>query len=637
MFDDSMHKDFKRLINVQHPELLRIDGLGGKCDLNLFSKEFFGGDKDPTSDHTSDPNSNVGKRDILTFHTEKSKGKSKLQSYYDLWCKLGEDIRDEVIAMQIQGDIYIHDMHGIADKKPYCFNFSTYDILLNGLDMVESIKSGPPKSLMSFKHQVEQFLIIAGNSIVGASGIADFLLCVSYYVDRMLQNGYKDHHIQLADEKSCWTYTKESLAAFVYTVNQPSRGDQSCFTNVSIYDMPSLEELKGIYTFLKPDTAMKVQKLYMEVMSEELNRTPITFPVTSACITTDDNRNIRDEETLEVVAKYNNKHGWINYFTSKSTVLSSCCRLKSDTESEYFNSFGAGSMKIGSIGVVTINLPRLIHENEFGYVEDLRKLVSVAATINHIKRELIQEAIVGGFHPLYTLGYMDIRKQYSTVGIIGVNEAVKLLGHEVTSDEGVHIVTVILEVINEENRKQAELHGTPHNCEQVPAENASHKLASKDLILYKEYLADSQIYSNQFIPLTEDVDMITRMRVQGTFDKHLTGGAIAHINVDGRIEVADEVALVKEAAKMGVVYWARNAKLALCSSGHFEPTMGRETKCTKCGGAITKHFTRVVGFLTPVDNWHSKRRNLDYPHRKFYGGIKNEHCEDAVQPTAPST
>ena len=486
--------------------------------------------------------------------------------------------------------------------------------------MIKKIKSIAPKHLYSFKSQVEQFTIIAANSTLGATGLADFLIVFSWYVDKIM-NTHGDAGFTFYDDPyDIDKYVSETLTSFIYTVNQPSRGNQSCFINISVYDDSFLNDLVGDYLF--PDgttpnvqTVKYVQEMYLEIMNKEMSRTPITFPITTACFNVE-NGEIKDEQFAKDIAHHNKKYGFINVFYGETSTLSSCCRLRSDKNSEYFNSFGAGSSKIGSLGVVTINLPRLAEKYSGKiFVEHLKALVNDCARINNVKRKLVQEVIDNGYHPLYTLGFIDINRQYSTVGINGFNECIEILGYDILTKDGTDIGLSIIDTINTENEKCQTQYKVPHNCEQIPGESASVKLAKKDRLL--GFNDKYNIYSNQFIPLTTNADMLDRIKLQGIFDKHFSGGAICHINIE--IEIKNEediVALIKTCAKMNVVYWSINYTLQECENGHM--VAGKAKTCNICGGEIINEYTKVVGFLTNVKNWNETRRTEDYPNRIWY-------------------
>ena len=628
----SFDQDFDDLwmhLKSKYPErLFDIDGLGKQLDMMNFTNEFFSEDTTCVADVSIDANANVDDKTVISYNHELPKPFMKLNSYYMLWKEIkrlyDRVTADEVIEKQVAGDIYINDVHGIASAMPYCFNYSTYDIMTKGLPMIKKIKSIKPKYLYSFKSQVEQFTIIAANSTLGATGLADFLLVMSYYVDKMLQTK-SDAHFNFATEEDCWRYVEENLRSFIYTINQPTRANQSCFTNLSIYDDYFLEDLKKSYIFedgclLNIETVRKMQEMFLRIMCDELHRTPITFPVLTACFSIDEENNIKDENFAKMIARYNKEFGNINIYCGSSSTLSSCCRLRSDRNNEYFNSFGAGSTKIGSLGVCTINLPRLAFKNKYNidrFIEDLKDMVKICSQVNNAKRKIVERRI-GEHHPLYKLGFMDITKQYSTVGINGFNEAIEILGENILEEKGQELGVKIIDTINAENEKYAKQYNSPHNCEQIPGESVSVKLAAKDKLL--KYNKEYEIYSNQFIPLTTNADMLDRIKLQGIFDKKFTGGAICHINVETEIEDEEKIVdLIKYCAKQGVVYWAINYNLQECEDNHL--TVGRNENCSICGKPIINTYTRVVGFLTNTKNWNPVRRKIDYPNRVFYKGV----------------
>ena len=504
-----------------------------------------------------------------------------------------------------------------------CFNYTTYDIMTKGLPMVKKVKSLPPKYLYSFKSQLEQFTVIASNSTLGATGLADMLVVMSYYMKNILENK-ADANFHFATEEDCWKYLKENLVSFIYTINQPMRANQSPFTNVSVYDKYFLEKLAGDYIFpdgSSPDIEViqKIQDIYLDIMNEELRRTPLTFPVTTACFSIDEDKNIKDEEFLRNIAEKNKEFGFINIYCGDSSTLSSCCRLRSEQKSEYFNSFGSGSSKIGSLGVVSINFPRLAikYQDKEEFLRQLEEMVVICAKINNAKRKIVNKRILNGNAPLYTLGYMDLSKQYSTCGVNGFNECIEILGENILEEDGQKLALEILDTINGTNAKMQKQYDAPHNCEQVPGENMSIKMASKDKLM--GYQDKYDIYSNQFIPLITNADLLDRIKLQGLFDSHFSGGAICHLNVDSPIEKTEDIMdLIRTAAKMGVVYHAINYVLSECEDGHM--TVSNDDVCTICGKNIVNKYTRVVGFLTNVKNWHKVRREQDFPNRQFYEG-----------------
>lgn len=698
----------------------------------------------------------------------------------------GLETANKIIEHQLCGDIYINDFHGVGGGFSYCYNYSTYDIMTKGLPMIKKIKSEPPKYLFAFKSQLEQFTIIAANSTLGATGLADTLVVMSYYVKNCL-NTLRDAHFKFDSEEDVWAYVKETIISLIYTLNQPMRGNQSCFTNISVYDNYFLDKLCNDYIFpdgTNPDKEIvkKLQEVFLDSMNEILSRTPCTFPVTTACFSVDEDHNIKDEDFLHFIAEKNSAYGFINIYAGDSSTLSSCCfdgdteviyrstmkcwpdealkgtikecydlyndkyvfllnngkwvkgkpvklnavkmykiilengyditltynhinatnhgdiatenlttddklvldvrscnmfgidagvphyengrlyigikdikplevynkeyvycfemedennpyfmlangilthncRLRSETKSEYFNSFGSGSSKIGSLGVCTINLPRLSikHPDDNDFFNALEEMVDICGKVNNAKRHIVKKRIKSGNEPLYDLGFMDINTQYSSVGTIGYAEMLSYRGLDILTDEGVEFMLKAIEVINTTNDKLQKKYNAPHNSEAIPGESVAIKLTVKDHIL--GYQDDCDLYSNQFIPLIVNADMLDRIRLQGIFDSKFSGGAIMHLNIDTKIENPDDLAtLIKFTAKNKVIYFAINYVLSKCENEHMSVT--KDGICPICGAKITDEYTRVVGFLTNTKNWPKTRREIDYPNRTFYKNIK---------------
>lgn len=709
-YDDKFDDLWMHLNSKYTDKLFDLDGVGDQLDMSKFSKKFFA--SKVTADSSVDANANVDDVSVITYNTELPKPFFKVNSYYVLWKQLRKQygllMANKIIEMQLVGDIYIHDFHGISGGFAYCFNYSTYDIMVKGLPMVKKIKSIPPKYLYAFKSQLEQFTVVASNSTLGATGLADIFIVMSYYVDKMLKTG-RDAHFELLGidlvmsldvdqrdlfreginlahntvmdtatkeqwdiyneygfdseeffnaltgeqidtydtirekvigqliktfskrqqflfERNIYKYVKENIVSFIYTINQPMRANQSPFTNVSIYDDYFLQSMIDDYIF--PDgscmnikTVKKIQSLYLDIMNKELERTPITFPITTANFSKADDGSIQDKEFKKFIARKNLKFGFINLYFGNTSTLSSCCRLRSDKSMEYFNSFGSGSSKIGSLGVCSIGFPRLAYksiktEDKFDtFFGLLRDHIEVCAAVNNAKRHIVKKRMENGNLPLYTHGFAELSKQYSTVGVNGLNECVEIMGLDILTAEGQEFVLEILKVINEENSKYMDLYKAPHNCEQVPGENMSIKMASKDKVL--RYQDTYNIYSNQFIPLTTQADMLDRVKLQGLFDKHFSGGAICHLNVEQEItEVEYMEDLFEMCCQMGVVYTAVNYNLQECEDGHM--TVGKSGICNICGKRVINNYTRIVGFLVSTKNWHKVRREEDYPFRQWY-------------------
>lgn len=639
----SYKKEFKDLMlgleKKYGADLIEENGIGSQLDISKSSKKFF--KAFTTADVSVDANANVTDKSIISHKIETAKPFHLINSYYRLWKEVKKietkEKADWIVESQIKGRMYINDFTGFSSAMAYCFNYSTYDTATMGIPSVFDGRGGsePPKNLMSFLGQIELFSLIAGNSTLGATGLADLLIVIAIYMDKMLQNK-EDAHVPMVDDNACWQYMESMLTGFIYRLNQPYRGSQSLFSNVSVYDKNFIDGmLEGdAYSIIiddvkysaKKEIVQKVQEIYLDIMNREMARKPITFPVTTACFSIDENNEIQDDDFLKFISEKNLKFGFINIYAGKSSTLSSCCRLRSERDNgEYFNSFGSGSTKIGSLGVATGNLPQLAtickeSENPSDeFLHRVKDLVLDCQLVNQAKRNIIKRTIKAGSQPLYSLGYMELKRQYSTFGVIGLYEALEILGYDIMTKEGQEYVLSILNVVNTTNKELQDKYKAPQNCEQIPGENVSVKLAKKDRAL--GYNDKYTLYSNQFIPLIKRVNMFDRIAIQALFDKYFSGGAICHLNVNQEItDVNTMQNLIHASVKEGVVYFAVNFVLQECENKHM--FVGNVDTCPHCGGKIIGTFTRVVGFLTKVDNWIPERREVDFPNRQFYGKVE---------------
>ena len=629
--------DFINRMRATYGEaIMELTGIGiRQLDVNGFSKRFFN-DAKVASDISVDANANVTQKTGVTYDYEMPKALQTMNGLYMLWKQLctnvGRKRAERLIERHISGDYYINDSSGL--QKAYCFNFSTYDIALMGLkDIVKTPVVTPPKSLNTFIKQLEQFIVPASNSIMGATGIGDALIVASLYIQKILDTGY-DHKCYVGkDALTVGTYVKEQLATLIYSLNWQYRGAQSAFTNISIYDHKFLNNLCPEYELFgyvaDPKIVYWVQEMYLEVFNNEFARNPLAYPVLTVCISVDDDKKEPlDMEFVKMVAEKNLAYCFMNFFTGPPSALSSCCRLRSDTGNPYINSFGggAGGAKIGSVGVVTCNIPRLAMravketliptqtlDRFFGLVEEA---FWDTANVNHARRCLVDKRVELGALPINSAGFTSTKSQFSTFGFTGLNEAVRVLGHSVLDEEGQKIVDEFIDVVNRCIVEAQDRFHTAHNCEQTPSENSAVKLAKKDVLLGMDL--GVRLYSNQWIPLIETADMLDRIKLAGMWDKRLSGGSILHINVDCPITDVDKmVNLIKYCIKAGVIYFAINYELSF-DGQHVWAGKG---KCPVCGAESKEKFTRVVGFFTPVSSWSPERRKYDFPNRQFYHDI----------------
>ena len=600
-------------------EMFELDGIGpSQLDINQFARKFFA--TNVVSDVSVDGNANVDDDSVLNFEYEAPKSIQKLNSYYLIWKNLTEKHgikrANKVLEMTINGALKIHDHHQLL--KPYCYAFSLEPLCTYGLPFIKKLKIGPPKHFSSFINLVVQFTAYASNQLAGACAFPDLFIYLDWYARKDFGEDY------LSNEKAS-DLIKQDIQSLVYSWNYPFRGSQSAFVNVNIYDKYFMEDLFS--TTLYPDATRpnfesisKLQKFYCDWFLEESKKQAFTFPINTATFYKTDEGDLPDASFVDYIAELNSVNGMFNIFTGPLGVLSSCCRLRNDTNelspAGYTNSFGAGGISIGSHRVVTLNLPRIAFESEDvqAFMKQLDYNIRAAQDILDVHREIIAENIERGKLPLYTHKFMNLSKQFGTVGFIGIYEALEEMGFDITTKEGMELAESWIDKINTLNRQRTKEDSYIRNIEQIPGEGAAKDLAKKDALLFTNH--KYKLYGNQYIPLWKNVDIQTRIKLQGKFDSKCGGGAICHLNCTDSITKDQMKTLIIGSAKQGVIYFAINIAQCRCTTCN-KLFIGKFEK-SPCHNAPVIHYLRVVGFLTPVENWIPERRE-EYLIRQFYG------------------
>ena len=314
-----------------------------------------------------------------------------------------------------------------------------------------------------------------------------------------------------------------------------------------------------------------------------------------------------------------------NFFMSDNVgVLSNCCRLLSDTSKldGFINSIGGTALSIGSVKVNTINLMRIAYEsnlNEEKYLSLLRDRAILCCKTLDIDRHIIRRNIEKGLLPNYCDGGIEMSKQYCTLGILGLFEVVEAFGYiardefgnSYYTEEGIELADKIFKVLNEVKDDFTDKFS--YNIESVPAERAAVILCQKDNLLYER--DEKFIYSNQWIPLSEQCTIQEKLRLSSILDVKCSGGAIAHINLEQNFPNEDVAwDMLNMIAQSGVIYFAFNTKINECKNHH--GFVGTDI-CPVCGEGVYDTYQRIVGFLEPVRTY-SKDRKREFSTRKWY-------------------
>ena len=635
----SYQKDFKefmyKMVDKYGVDILNLNGIGEQLDINKAIKKMMS--STTMADTSVDSNSNTNIVTSGAVFTETCKAHSLIHNHYRVWKFMKKnhslEYANDLMERKISGQIYINDLSGFY---PYCFNFDPIHFALYGIPKKLDGKgeSLPPQHMESFFGILEDILPIFAKNLAGACGIATLFPVLSIYVQKALLEGNKIDEIQLKDEQAVWDFLKVKLTSLLYNLNRPARdGSQSLFTNVSIMSPTFLQETckdmtlvfkNGMVITADVDTTLRIQDIWIDVFNKESERRLFTFPVQTLSIATIEDENGRpkivDTDFYNEMMKKNIKLGAMNVYAGDSSTLSSCCRLRSDKAKVFTNSLGGSSSNIGSFGVCTVNLATLAlrYKGDIDkFYTELDKNIEYAQEINRCKMNFIKRDIKNGNLPMYDLRFVELDKQYATLGINGLYECCQELGYDYRLKENRNFVKSLLQHINTLNDKLGEKMNHIVNVEQIPAENVAVKLANidKKLGLNSKY----DIYANQFIPLdiTTEGGILDRISIQGELDEYFSGGSILHINLDQECKDEDLfLELGKYAIENGVRYFGINYATNHCNNcgGTF---VGKLEECPHCQSKNFETWCRTVGYMVPVENYNKVRRQ-EFERRVFY-------------------
>ena len=579
------------------------------------------------ADATIDPNANANHRDIRSFMTEKGKSEDKLfglnKIFLEIKKKWGLRTAKAWLEQEFSKGFYLNDSSS-ASYFPYCWANDLSRLAREGLFFLGGYNNQPPKHLDTYFDDVIEFVSFLSNRQSGAVGLPNVIIWAYYFWKIDVQNG---HYFNDPD-----TYLKQYFQKFVYRLNQPFlRIDQCAFTNVSIFDRPYLESLFGGLEF--PDGSfaidqieeiMKCQRLFMDVVSDIRTENMFTFPVLTYSLLYK-NGKFEDEETARWACYHNIKWSDSNFFVSDNVgVLSNCCRLLSDTQKldAFVNSIGGTALSVGSCRVSTINLMRIAYETKFNkkkYIELLKDRVLLDCKALTSMLHILKRNIEKGLLPNYQDGAVELDKQYCTIGILGMYEVIDSFGLVETdefgnksyTDEGLEFASEILDTINQvKDEFECDF---SFNVESIPRENCAGVICTADNLLFEQdkYF----IYSNQWVPLTEQCTIQEKCRLGSILDKKCGGGCIAHIDIENRFPTKESAwDMLNYVASKGVIYFAFTTKISVCEDKH--SFIGVQT-CPICGKPVADQYARVVGFYTPVSSYQ-KIRKKEFNLRRWY-------------------
>lgn len=605
---------FNKMKEKYGEEFEKINGLSDEnLNLSSFIDNFI--DSDNNADATIDANANVQSKDICNLINEIPKPFLKLlglnKLFYETQKKYGFNKAKELLEAEWNGNIFIHNGSDIS-FRPYCFNYDLEKLATRGMYFIGNIKTKPAKHLSTFCDHLLEFISWTSNRQSGAAGIANALMWLFWFWKNDVEVG---HYLKTPEY-----YRDQCFQKFCFDLNMPYlRIAQAAYTNVSIYDRTYCMEMFG--GFVYPDGKMFVdyidefidfQKAFMNKVSELREENVFTYPVLTYCLVFRDGK-FQDEEFAKWCSTHNMKWADSNFLISPDTTsAASCCRLLSDTSklTGVMNSIGGSSLDIGSVSVITLNLAGFAYQSKSikDFFDILTNYTNLVITGNDVIRGIIKRNVEKGILPNYSYELMRMERQFSTIGVNGLWEAVKHFnlakqdefGYWSYTDEGIEFASQILNKINA--IKDSYNFDYSINIEQTPMENGAIKVAAKNKLLYN---SEDYITGNQWIALKDKATIQERTKIAGILDNKCGGGCISHIQIDAPFN-NEETAwnMLNYIARQGVIYFAFNLKINMDNEKHSFTTK----TCPICGSKPTDTYQRVVGYLVPSSSWSDGRK-----------------------------
>lgn len=574
-----------------------------------------------------DANANVTEKNIVTLNGELFKGDvikvnrailtDKIRELY------GEELAKEYIRMLEQHLLYKHDETSIM---PYCVAITMYPFLLEGLQPIGGL-SARPKNLDSFCGMFVNLVFAISSQFAGAVATGEFLMYFDYFARKEWGDDYWKRPEEMVDKHRNIDKTLEQkFQQIVYSINQPAaaRNFQSVFWNISYFDKNYFEGIFGEFYF--PDGTQPqweslswLQKKFAKWFNEERTKCILTFPVETMALLTN-GEDVVDEEYADFTAEmYSKGHSFFTYMSDSPDSLSSCCRLRNEvTDNQFSYSLGAGGIATGSKSVMTLNINRLVQDavnNGYDMIEYLRENVKKVHKFQTAYNELLKDYLKDGLLTVYTAGFIDMKKQYLTIGVNGVIEAAEFLGIPVNDNPTYReFMQSILKTISDENRK-ARTKELMFNTEFVPAENLGVKHANWDR--KAGYVVPRDCYNSYFYAVEDtSLTVLDKFKLHGKeYVQYLDGGSALHMNLDEHLSKEQYRNLLKVAAVNGTNYFTFNIPNTICNDcGHIDKRYLKE--CPKCGSKNVDYATRVIGYLKRISNFSQARQ--EEASRRFY-------------------
>ena len=563
---------------------------------------------------------------------------------------LSEVYDEEIANAHRNGDLHLHDLSMLTG---YCAGWSLKQLIQQGLGIPGKINSTPASHLSTLCNQMVNFLGIMQNEWAGAQACSSFdtYLAPFVRVDKLSQKE-----------------VKQCIQSFIFGVNTPSRwGTQAPFSNITLdwtvpadlRDLPAIvggKEQDFTYGDCKKEMDM-VNKAFIEIMTEgDANGRGFQYPIPTYSITKDFDWSETENNRLlfEMTAKYGTPYfsNYINSDMEPSDVRSMCCRLRLDLRELRKKSggfFGSGE-STGSVGVVTINMPRIAYlaKTEEEFYRRLDRMMDIAARSLKTKRTVITKLLDAGLYP-YTKYYLGtFENHFSTIGLVGMNEAclnARWLRKDLTNPEAQEFTKAVLNHMRERLSDYQEKYGDLYNLEATPAESTSYRLAKHDRARYPEIITANMngtpYYTNSsHLPVGYTEDIFSALDIQDDLQTLYTSGTVFHAFLGEKLPdwraAADLVRKIAENYKLP--YYTMSPTYSVCHDHGY--ITGEHFTCPECG-KDTEVWSRITGYYRPVQNWNDgkvqefkDRKEYNIGHSHFTGGIHRHEagccCGDTI-------
>ncbi|MGF7142938.1 ribonucleoside-triphosphate reductase [Anaerotaenia torta] len=559
---------------------------------------------------------------------------------------LSEVYDEEIANAHRNGDIHLHDLSMLTG---YCAGWSLKQLIKEGLGGIPGkITSSPASHLSTLCNQMVNFLGIMQNEWAGAQAFSSF--------DTYLAPFVKIDNLTYKEVKQC-------IQSFVYGVNTPSRwGTQAPFSNITLdWTVPAdLAELPCIVGGKEVDFKFKdckkemdmVNKAFIEIMIEgDANGRGFQYPIPTYSITKDFDWSDTENNRLlfEMTAKYGTPYfsNYINSDMEPSDVRSMCCRLRLDLRElrkKTGGFFGSGE-STGSVGVVTINMPRIAYlaADEKDFFARLDRMMDLSARSLKVKRNIITKLLDEGLYP-YTKRYLgSFDNHFSTIGLIGMNEVglnAKWLGEDMTHDKTKQFTIRTLNHMRERLSDYQEKYGDLYNLEATPAESTTYRLAKNDRKRWSDIITagnpgDTPYYTNSsHLPVGYTQDVFEALDIQDELQTLYTSGTVFHAFLGEKLPDWEAAAkLVRTIANnYKLPYYTMSPTYSVCKTHGYLP--GEQFTCPHCGERA-EVYSRITGYYRPVQNWNEGKAQ-EYKNRKIYD-VQHSRKMNLLRSASPVT